>query len=116
MWQSFVKSFPLAPFPGFKICQVSMGANGVQWGTKAADDFIKREVDIHEAAGWQLVAIMPSEGKERINLRFADVNIRQFSCQVTGKITGEMSEHEMLEKLSEVGIINPQIINFRVDN
>lgn len=116
MWQSFVKSFPLAPFPGFKITQLSMGANGVKWGEKSGDDFIKREVDIHEAAGWQLVAIMPSDGKERVNLRFADVNIRQFSCHVTGKITGEMSERELLEKLSEVGIINPQISDFRIDN
>lgn len=108
-----VKPFTLEFSPGHKICQISMRANGVDFGTNEGDEVIQREIDIQAKSGWDLVALMTSEGKERVNLKFSDGKKRAFSCQLKGAITGELSVKKLIDKLQKIGII-AHVSNFDV--
>ena len=105
MWEKYLDVFPLAHETGYKIIQVSMGANGVRWGTAEADDLLSREIEIQALANWQLIAMMPSEAKERVNLKFVDMNVREFTCRLVGKFLGDFDLDKLIKKLSMSGVM-----------
>ena len=109
-----VKMFSLSHEPGCKILPISMRANGVTYGTPEGDEFIKREVEIQAKAGWNLVAVMPSEAGERVNLKFTDVKKRVFSCQLIAHVFGDFTEQKLIDKLSRLNIVVELIDDFEI--